>query len=122
MYVKEKFKKMPGRVQSDYLFGGKVVGLRVRVKAVLVYMECFDFFKEVSCLCGLPCWLSGKKKKKKNLPAKAGDVGSIPGSGRFPGDGNSNPLSISAWEIPWTEKPGGLQSIGSEKSQARLSN
>ena len=63
-----------------------------------------------------------KKKKKKNLPAKAGDVGSIPGSGRFPGDGNSNPLSISAWEIPWTEKPGGLQSIGSEKSQARLSN
>ena len=25
-----------------------------------------------------------KKKKKENLPANAGDVGSIPGSGRFP--------------------------------------
>ena len=24
---------------------------------------------------------------------------------------------ILAWEIPWTEKPGGLQSIGSQKSQ-----
>ena len=25
--------------------------------------------------------------------------------------------SILAWEIPWTEKPGGLQSMGSQKSQ-----
>ena len=28
----------------------------------------------------------------KNLPANAGDVGSIPGLGRSPGEGNSNPL------------------------------
>ena len=27
----------------------------------------------------------------KNPPAKAGEVGSIPGSGRFPGEGNGNP-------------------------------
>ena len=66
IYVKEKLKKMPGRVQSDYLFGGEVVGLRVRVKAVLVHMECSDFFKEVSCLCRLPWWLSGLKKKKNS--------------------------------------------------------
>ena len=25
--------------------------------------------------------------------------------------------SILAWKIPWTEEPGGLQSIGSQKSQ-----
>ena len=25
--------------------------------------------------------------------------------------------SILAWEIPWTEKPGGLQRMGSQKSQ-----
>ena len=34
-------------------------------------------------------------KKKKNLPANSGnakDVGSIPGLGRFPGEGNDNPL------------------------------
>ena len=29
-------------------------------------------------------------------------------------------FSILAWEIPWTEEPGGLQSTGSQ-SQARLS-
>ena len=28
----------------------------------------------------------------KNLPTNAGDLGSISGSGRFPGEGNGNPL------------------------------
>ena len=28
--------------------------------------------------------------------------------------------SILAWEIPWTEEPGGLQSMGSPKSQTHL--
>ena len=31
----------------------------------------------------------------KNQPANAGDVGSIPGSGRSPGGGNGNPLQYS---------------------------
>ena len=46
----------------------------------------------------------------KNLPLQcnAGDPGSNPGAGRSPGEGNGNP-SILAWEIPWTEGPGGLQ-------------
>ena len=30
--------------------------------------------------------------------------------------------SILAWEIPWTEEPGGLQSMGSLKSWAQLSD
>ena len=30
--------------------------------------------------------------------------------------------SILAWRIPWTEEPGGLQSMGVTKSQTRLSN
>ena len=54
----------------------------------------------------------------KNLPANAGvagDTGSIPWSERFPGEGNGNPLHILAWEIPWTEEPGGLQSLGPQK-------
>ena len=37
----------------------------------------------------------------KNLPASAGDVGdvgSIPGSGRSPGEGNDNPLQYSCLE------------------------
>ena len=31
----------------------------------------------------------------KNLPANARDMGSIPGSGRCPGEGNGNPLQDS---------------------------
>ena len=30
--------------------------------------------------------------------------------------------SIVAWEIPWTEEPGGLQSMGSQKSQTQFSD
>ena len=30
--------------------------------------------------------------------------------------------SILAWEIPWTEKPGGLQSMGLQKSRTQLNN
>ena len=39
----------------------------------------------------------------KNLPANAGDtrdVGLTPGSGRFPGGGNGNPLQYSCLENP----------------------
>jgi len=30
--------------------------------------------------------------------------------------------NILAWEIPWTEEPGGLQSMGLQKSQTQLSD
>ena len=30
--------------------------------------------------------------------------------------------SILAWEIPWTEEPGGLQSMGSQKDWTQLIN
>ena len=53
----------------------------------------------------------------KDLPANsqdARDVGSIPGSGRSR-EGNATCCSILAWEIPWTEEPGGLQSMGSQR-------
>ena len=52
------------------------------------------------------CLPSQKPSVVKNLPANAGDVGSIPESGRSPGVGNGNPLQyfclgnpmdIAAW-------------------------
>ena len=52
----------------------------------------------------------------RNLTGNSGDAGdpdSIPGSGRSPGGGNSNPFPL-AWEIPWTEEPGGIQFMGSQ--------
>ena len=42
------------------------------------------------------------------------DLGLIPGWGRSPGEENGDPLQYS-WRIPWTEKPGGLQSMGSQR-------
>ena len=52
----------------------------------------------------------------KNLPVNAGDVGLIPEL--------ENPLekemathySILAWEIPWTEELGGLESMRSQRA------
>ena len=52
-----------------------------------------------------------------NLPVNARDAGdtvSIPGSERSPGVGNGY-SSIVAWIIPWTEEPGRLQSMGSQR-------
>ena len=54
----------------------------------------------------------------KNLPVNAGDTGdggSVPGSGRSPGVGNGNLLQYSCLEIPWTEEPGRLQSMGLQR-------
>ena len=55
----------------------------------------------------------------KNLPANAGDAGYtglIPGLGRSPGKEMATHSSLLAWEILWTEEPGRLQSMGSQKS------
>ena len=57
----------------------------------------------------------------KNLPANAGDAGdpgSIPGSGRSPAGANGNPLQYSFPKNPWTEDPGRLQSMGSQRDTA----
>ena len=51
-------------------------------------------------------------KKCLQCTKLAGNASSVSGWGRAPGVGNDNPLSILAWEIPWTEEPGGLRSMG----------
>ena len=54
----------------------------------------------------------------KNMPANAGDIkdrGSILELGRFLGGGMATHSSVLAWIIPWTEEPGGLQSIGLQR-------
>ena len=58
----------------------------------------------------------------KNPPANAGEVGLILWSGRSPGERNCNPVQYSAWKIPWTEEPGRLPSMVSQKSQTQLSD
>ena len=59
----------------------------------------------------------------KNTPAmveticNAGDLGSIPESGRSPGAGNGDPLQYSCLENPMDKEPGSLQSMGSQVSE-----
>ena len=48
----------------------------------------------------------------KESVCNVGDLGSLLGLGRSPGEGNGNPLQYSSWRTPWTEEPGALQSVG----------
>ena len=59
---------------------------------------------------GLPGGSDGKVSV-----CNVGDQGSIPGSGRSPGEGNGNPLQHSCLENPMTEEPDRLQSMGSQR-------
>ena len=52
-----------------------------------------------------PCWLSGKESA-----CQGGRCGFNPWVGKTPWR-TKVPSSILAWEIPWTEEPGGLQSM-----------
>ena len=51
----------------------------------------------------------------KNLPVNAGDTGDVSGLGRSPAEGKDSHSNILAWEMPWTEEPGRLQSTGSQR-------
>ena len=51
----------------------------------------------------------------KESACKERDLGSVPGLGRSPGEGHSNPLQDSCLENPMTEEPGGLQSKGLQR-------
>ena len=64
----------------------------------------------VTLLKGFPRGSDGKESAYK-----AGDPGSILGSGSSPGEGTATHFSILAWRIPWTEEPGRLQSMGSQR-------
>ena len=51
----------------------------------------------------------------KNPPANVGEAGSIPGSGKPLEKEMVTHSSILAWEIPWTEESGGLESMGLQR-------
>ena len=59
----------------------------------------------------------------KNPPANAGDAGDaslIPESGGSPEEEMATPSSTLDWKIPWTEQPGGLQSMGLQTVRHKL--
>ena len=68
------------------------------------------FYKE-GIQMGFPC---GSENKASAY--NAGDLGSIPGSGSSPGEGNGNPLQYSCLGKPMDrEEPGGLQFMESQR-------
>ena len=78
----------------------------------------------VTALLQVPCALPGgfpDNSVVKNLPERAGDVASIPGSGISPGGGNGNPLQYSCLENPmdreaWhTTVHGGHKELGANE-------
>ena len=51
----------------------------------------------------------------ENLPANAGDTGLIPELGIPLEKEVATHASILAWGIQWTEEPGGLRTVGSQR-------
>ena len=79
--------------------------------AMIVYLESYN-------LCGTQVALV-----VKNLPANAQDLrdaGSVPGSGRSPGEGNGNPLQYSCLENPMDRGTWRVTVHRVTKSQTRL--
>ena len=65
--------------------------------------------------------LSSLAAQTKESTCNAGDLGSISGSGRFPGEGNGYPLQYSCLKnSKWTVEAGGLQSMGSQRVKHNL--
>ena len=70
----------------------------------------------------LPYWDSPGGAVVKNLPANAGDtrdVGSVPGSGKSPGEGTSSPFQDSCLENPMDRGVWGVTVHGVVKSWTR---
>ena len=87
---------------------------RIRVSAAL-YTPVYEFE-------GLPWYLSGKEKKKKTcLPRQKTQVQSLDWEDSMEEEMATH-TTILAWKIPWTEEPGGLQFMGSQRVRHDLAN
>ena len=81
---------------------------------------------QISCACQTTMLLMSESRPRtrrgfpggsdgKEPACNAGDPGLIPGSGKPMEKGMATYSSIPAWRIPWTEEPGGPQSMGSQR-------
>ena len=73
--------------------------------------------KEVSvlefCILIPPLWVYPSLFSE--VTCNTGDPGSVPESGRSPGERHGNPLQYSFLEIPWTVEPVRLHHVGSQR-------
>lgn len=73
-----------------------------------------------TCTTSTMDFLSGSDGKESTCSEET-QVGSL-GQGDPQEKEMTTHSSILAWKTPWTEEPGGPQSMGSQKSQTRLSD
>ena len=118
---KETFKNKPvcslsSNFETDYMMTSKYKNLLIKIicavtkYAALCSNNIFHLVEDGASQVALGV---------KNPPTNAGDtrdMGSIPGLGRYPREGHGNPLQYPCPRIPWTEEPGGIQSIGSPRA------
>ena len=85
--------------------------------AVLSSVNRVRLQERVPVVFGLPRWLSGKESS-----CQAGDLGSIAGSGRCPGEGNGNPFQYSCLRSPLDRRDWQTAVHGVTESQTQLSD
>ena len=113
---------------------------------LIVYIGVYMVFpdisagKESACNAGAPCLIPGSGRSpgegisylptpvflgffggsvSKESACNAGDPGLISWSGRSHGEEMATHSSVLAWEISWTEEPGGLQPMVLQESDTK---
>ena len=78
-----------------------------------MFLKLFDIFDELP----IKFWAPQVALVVKNLFANAGEVRDLGSLGREDPleEGMATHSNILAWRIPWTEEPGRLQSMGSQR-------
>ena len=107
------------RTQLSRIEGGFFTNWATRKECHINKLRVRDKFKlwEGYTMVGFPGDSNGKESA-----CNAGDLGSIPGSGRSPGEGNGSPLQYPCPENPMDRGAWRATVSGAAKSQTQLSN
>ena len=109
----------PRKVNYNYLHVTLYTIGTARIEKKILRNHCIydtDFFSGLQSKISL-CGSDGKASAYN-----VGDLGSIPGLGRSPGEGKGNPFQYSCWENPMDEGAWWARVRGVAKSQTRLRN
>ena len=107
-------------MENDLLVAVKTMHFQTRTWIWLYVDDHCGLGDEISSLQAAALGFSGSPVYKESA-CNAGDLGSIPGMGRYPGEGNGYPLQYSCLENPMDRGAWWATDHGVAKSQTRLS-